>query len=360
MERVYIFMEDIYNIYNKIDRRYMEIRPRWKEKYNIRYKYYYNDKVRIHFDLDNKKLIIKSKSEKYVDEYEINYPRFTSRGNMQDSKYFNFFFSVKDQTHNAVIIVKADNIINLAEMYESKLNIKVEKRNNYLSELEILEYQEYIYRDLGLGLGLKSLDVKDRELEKLDITREEFTYAVTELIIRAENFYLINKLRDIGIKEEEYLNILQKLVDCKLEDGDLKSKLIIRYEISELDYMTIRVVANLKMQNMERKKALVKLIRNKFDSLDKLVDRIEKLVYLDEIESLTIGMNVGQTLKEYGFEIKDINISKITMKLIHRVADTNLSIIEMLEIILNHKRYARSILKLDDIRQGSKIGTLVI
>ncbi len=360
MEKVYIFMEDIYNIYNKIDRRYMEIRPRWKEKYNIRYKYYYNDKIRVQFDLEDKKLTITSKGEKYVDEYEINYPRFTYKGNMQDVKYFNFFFSVKDQSHDAVIIIKADNIINLAEMYESKLNIKVENRNNFLSEVEIMECQEFIYRDLGLGLGLKSLDVKDRELERLNITREEFTYAVTELIIRAENFYLINKLKSIGIKEEEYLNILQKLIDCKLEDGDLKSKLIIRYEISELDYSTLRVVANLKIQNMARKKSLVKLIRNKFDSLDKLVERVEKLVYLNEIDTLTIGMNVAQTLKEYGMEVKDINISKITTKLICRVASTSLSIIEMLEIMLNYKRLPSNVLKLEEIRQGSKIGTLVI
>lgn len=356
MDSVYNLMQDVYEIHTREKSDVPLARPKWKDIYNTNYKYYYGNDVEVDFNLPENKLTVYCAEYGFKDEYTISYPRYTSRGNSEDSKFFHFFFSVVEEKSSSVIIIRANNITNFNELYDSKHRVEVKSEKDFLGKKEILNYQETIYRNLGLGIAIKDIEPSKDDLDELGLTKPEFIYAVCDLIIKAESFYLASRFRSCGSSKDKYLQILNDILEDEIVNIDNCSI----EGLTRSDYITLKILSELKVQNKNRKRML-QTNRNEFQmSLKEISQKVEKLIYLDEIYSMKLGLNVVETLKVYGFEVKDINICETTTKLVSRIGDTKLSIVEMLEIILNHKRNLHDALKLEEIRKNLRLGMAIV
>ncbi len=342
MDKVFKIMEEMYDIYQNAKKNTSINPPSWKESYGNYYKYYFNNIVKVDLDVENNKLLIRHKDLGVKEEYILTYPRFTVKGTDEDPNFFNMYFAVRHNNKSGVLVIKAVNIVNLKELLHSKFRVDMTDKEDYLSEEEILKYQEYTYRKLGIGIGVRELSVMDEDLENMNITRGEYLYTINRIKLNGEENYLKNRFLELGI-------------DLDLDIDNINES---NYEViglEEIDYNSIVLTRELRQQCESRRERLEKG-RSKYQiSLDEIINNITKSILLEEENCFIVNRNIPQTLKEYGYKIENINIVELTNKLIQRISKTKLSIMEMVQIVFNYKRSLSEAFYIEEMRKTIEV-----
>ncbi len=299
----------------------------------------------MNFILKDKKLVISHKNLSLVEEYEIGYPRYTTKGNKDDENFFNFYFIVKHREKLGVIIIRAVNITNLPEVSRSDNNIKIENREDYISEEEIIRWQEYIYRSFGLGNGVKKLELDDEQVENLNITKSEYAYAINEIYLQAEKVYIADRCEYLKLEREKSIDIfhgnysLDELENLGFEGFDFKAVENIKEEIN---------------LNLDRKNRLEEGRSKHQVSLPEILERITRDILKQEKPVFIESGNMVKVLRENNLSIQDIDIKAMTHKLLYRVLKTKLTVVEMLEMIINYNRRLDEALHIVEVRKNLK------
>lgn len=363
MEKVYTLMQERYQVYLKeMEDMPLNI-PEWKELFGVKYKYYNNDII-VEFDINKKELRLKCLEQKINDTYEIKYPRFTSRGIYDKSKYYQFFFSVLDESgQESVIIIRADSIKNYQELYKSELYVSVKSEENIFKIEDMVSYQRHIYRQLGLGLGLQDVNIDEIELARLGMNLQEFEYGLTELKLRCQNDYLVERFRELGVSKYEFFDMMRSCENATC----LMGKKVKAIGLTKVDYMEIRYLMELRERIRTVGDRIARDLIEKEVPVDKVDRRIaqigrrlESLIYLDKLESLKTGKNVLQTIRFCGFDIVDIDMKELTKSLLIEVKDKNLTIIEMLEMTFNYKRTLKEALEIKGAKRDMGLGYAIL
>ncbi len=360
MEKVYTLMQERYQIHIKEMENIPENIPEWKELFGVRYKYYNNKDITVKFDIHKRELKLQCLEQKINDIYEIKYPRFTSRGVYDKSKYYQFFFSVIDESgQNAVVVVKADRIENYQELCESELYVNVRNEEDFFKTEDMVKYQKHIYRQLGLGMGLQDVNVDEMELSKLGMSILEFEYGLTQLKLRCQNDYLVERFREFGITRYEFLDIIKSCENATC----LMGKKVKAIGLKKADYMEIRYLMELRSRFRLVGEKIIDILEIKDVAENKrnrrmiqIGFRLEQLIYMDKFESLKTGKNVLQTIRFCGMDIKDIDMMGLTDLLLEEVKKKNLSVIEMLEMVFNHKRTLKEALGIKGAKMSMGLG----
>lgn len=327
------------------------LRYRHKEDY----KYYYEENISIDFNLEEKKLLIESRDYNLRDEYRIHYPRYTSNGRPDYKQYFHFIFSVEKNKKPFVLIVKGCNVKDYKKHFKSKLRVDINEEKDYIHKREILLYQELIYRDLGLGMGIVRLDITKEELLNIGLSRQEFLYGIYHLILSEEIKYLANRFSLLGVRKEDYIEFLYNAA-LGNESG---KKIIPAIGLDRRDYLTLYFCRKLEFKMSEIEKDLLAKPGMSPIKLGEIYRLVYELIYLDRLPSLARRINVMENLKFASLSIKDIDFKYITSILLSRVKDTGLSIIEILEIVLNYRRSFKEALNFPLLEDTSKIEEFV-
>lgn len=335
-------------------------KPKWKEIYNIRYKYYYDNDIEVEFDISKKKLTLTCYKHDFKETYDIKYPRFTSRGIHDKSRYYQFFFSVMDQQEEVVIVIRADNIKNYHELCTTNLHVQVTSENNIFTKKNILKYQETIYRDLGINMGLKDIAVDPMDLSRIGMTRDEFDYGIYSLMFRTQNEYLCDIFRCLGIGKHKFL----ELIDRCDKAAELMETRVEAIGLSREDFMEIRYLMEIDKQISLKKKAIEEAMEDETERLNRRLiqigKRLENLIYLDKIPSLSEGRNILQTLRIYGMDIHSVDMKELTKKFLKDVEMTGLSVMEMLEMVFNYRRSIPEALRVEDSQRDVRLGLAMI
>lgn len=342
MDKVFKIMDEMYEIYQSAKKNTSINPPSWKESYGNNYKYYFNNIVRVELELSSNKLVINYKDLGTKEEYLLDYPRFTVKGSDLDSNFYNIYFSVKHNNGAGVIIIKAVNITNIKEILSSKYRVDMLDEEDYLSESEILKYQEYTYRKLGIGIGINKIEVTDQELEDMNITRGEYLYCFDRIRLNAEENFLSYRCRDLDIDDEIDMS--------SINDENYKE-----LGFEDIDYDAIILSRELKEQCENRRQRLERG-RSKYQiSLDEIIDNVTRSILLEEENCFIINRNVLQVLREYGYKIENINIFDLTNKFVQRFSKTKLSITEMIQIVFSYKRSLSKAFYIEEMRRNMKL-----